>query len=185
MIAESILHVALASLRLLLPASQREPLLGDLVEEYAIRARSGSALAWLAGQVCRSVPAVLCMAVSRGPWLSTVGIAVGAWVTASAFESVAVAATLRWVGDRALLGAILSTLLGMLSMAGGGYVAALLRTGAAHVMAAVVLVVVMALMLVAGDTSPLWYQVMFLLLGPLAPLLGGALAVPRQLRPRR
>ena len=184
MIAERIVDVALATLRMLLPASQREPVLGDLTEEYAIRARSGSALPWLAGQVCRSVPVVLCLAARRGAWLSTTSIAVGAWVAASALESVAVAATSPWLGDRATLAAILSTLLGILSMAGGGYVAARLRTGAANVMAAVVLVVVIALMLTAGNASPLWYQLTFLLVGPLSPLLGGALA-GRQLRARR
>jgi hypothetical protein len=184
-IAERVLDVALVFLRVLLPTPQREPVLGDLAEEYAIRARSGCALPWLVGQVCRSVPAVLRMAASRGTWLTTIGIAGGAWVAASALESVAVAVTLRWVGDRTLLGAILSTLLGMLSMVGGGYVAARLRTGAAKVMAAIVLVVVMALMLAAGNTSPLWYQLTFLFFGPLAPLLGGALAGHHQLRSHR
>lgn len=185
MIAKSILRVAAAFLHVLLPASQREPVLGDLAEEYASRARSGSALPWLFGQVCRSVPAVFCMAVRRDAWLSTIGIAVGAWVAASVFESAAVVATSRLVGDRVVLGAMLGTLLGMLSMACGGYVAALLRPGAAHVMAAVVLIVVIALMLAPENTSPLWYQLTFLLVGPVAPMLGGALAGDHQLRPRR
>jgi hypothetical protein len=122
------------------------------------------------------------MAVSRSTWLGTIGIALGMWLAASALESFAVAMTLRWVGDQILLGTILSTLLGMLSMVGGGYLAARLRPGAASVMAAIVLIVVVALML-ADDESPLWYQLTFLLVGPLGPLLGGALAGRRQFRP--
>jgi hypothetical protein len=183
-ITESIRDLALTLLRVLLPAPYREPVLGDLAEEYAIRARSGPALSWLAGQICRSVPALLGMAVRRDSWLGTIGIGLAAWVAASMLESIAVAAASQWLGGRGLLVAVLSTLLGILSMAGGGYIAARFRRGAAIVMAALVFVVVVALMLTASQTYPLWHQLTLLLIGPLAPLLGGALAGDRQLRPR-
>jgi hypothetical protein len=125
------------------------------------------------------------MMVSRGIWFSTVAVALAMWVAASAVESIAGAAVSRWLSDRAVLGGVMSTIVGIFSMAGGGYVAARLRTGAAHVMACVVLVAVIALILTQGDTVPLWSQLMFLLIGPLGPLLGGELANVHRVRPHQ
>jgi hypothetical protein len=48
-------------LELFLPATYREVILGDLIEEYAIRYRSSArfVVAWYWRQVCRSIAPVL------------------------------------------------------------------------------------------------------------------------------
>src|SRR2546425_11109058 len=82
----------------LLPQRDREAVLGDLIEEYAIRARSASpstVARWLWGQVYRSVPLVLWSAIRRRGSLSTLSVALGAYIVAGTLESAGVAALSR------------------------------------------------------------------------------------------
>jgi hypothetical protein len=49
-------------------------------------------------------------------------------------------------------------------------------------MGAIVLALVVVLMLTDGDAAPLWYQLVFLIAGPIAPIAGGAIASRHHLR---
>lgn len=62
----------------LLPERDRDAVLGDLVEEYALRLRSASPSTvsrWYWGQVYRSIPPVLACTIRRGRWLGTIAVA--------------------------------------------------------------------------------------------------------------
>jgi hypothetical protein len=70
------LHVATWILLWLVPRREREPLVGDLTEEYALRANAASssaALKWYVQQVCASLPPLLWASFTRAAWISTVG----------------------------------------------------------------------------------------------------------------
>src|SRR5262245_22432864 len=86
----------------LVPKDVREALLGDLAEEYDERAKAGSpsaALKWYLREIGASIPSLLWFRLTRTAWLSTLGIAVLAylsvgvaqmivrWAFASAFAS--------------------------------------------------------------------------------------------------
>ena len=62
--------------------------------------------------------------------------------------------------------------------------AARIRQGAAAALSVIVAAVVIGLMMTMGDTVPLWYQVGFLVFGPLVSLAGGALSRRQERRSR-
>jgi len=67
-------------------------------------------------------------------------------------------------------------LCGVIAMTAAGYVAALLRPGAAPLLAVLVLVGASLMMVLDPDSVPLWYEGSFLVLGSLAPIAGAALS---------
>jgi len=62
----------------------------------------------------------------------------------------------------------------------GGYLAAWIRPGAATALAGIVIITVAVLMATKSDSMPLWYQLAFLIAGPLASLAGGTPFLRRQ-----
>jgi O-antigen ligase len=77
---------------------------------------------------------------------------------------------------------IMSVIVGLVAFACGGYVAARIRQPAALFMAAITFALVVFLMVTRGDALPIWYQILYLVLGPLAPMAGGAVASRQRLR---
>ncbi len=162
----------------LLPKSDREVMAGDLAEEYSIRIREAShasAVRWYWGQVFRSTSFTLWVAVIRGRWVATAGVALAAYVAASVLEYLTTVAISRLLAPSAAMNNVLSVVVGLTTMLLGGYVAAMIRRSAARALAAIVLIAVVLLMLAIPDSAPLWYQLAFLFLGPAASLTGGAL----------
>jgi hypothetical protein len=173
-------RTAIRLLEFLLPEEDREAVVGDLIEESAHRARvSSRAIAawWCWWQVARSIPLVLWSALRHRRWFGTLGVAITAYVAASVLESVGVTVVLRLLhpGDR--LAIVLSVIVGLATMALGGYAAASIRRGAAPVLAGIILIVVAVLMLTVPDSAPLWYGLTFLIVGPAAALAGGRLTL--------
>ena len=168
-------------LNALLPKSDREVMAGDLAEEYSIRVREAashaSAARWYWGQVCRSTSFTLYVALARGRWIATAGVALGAYVAASALEYMATAAISQLLVPTAGMSNVLSVVIGLSTMLLGGYVAARIRRRAAGALAAIILLAVVLLMLAVPDSTPLWYQIAFLVLGPAASLAGGMLVL--------
>ena len=163
----------------LLPGRELEYVVGDLVEEYALRSRRASTLqvkSWYTMQICRSIAPLLWASIAREGWLSTVGIAGAAWVAASAAEALGIA-LLQFVLVATSVGfTVASVAIGIATIAIGGYVAGRIRPASPAVMAAIVLVAVLGLMITASGTAPLWYALVFLVGGPLAALGGGVVA---------
>lgn len=65
------------------PAKYREAMLGDLIEEYNLRAKSASPLAasrWFWSQACRSIPSIVWSSLRSGNWLISMSIAAGVYI---------------------------------------------------------------------------------------------------------
>ena len=166
-----------------LPESDREAVLGDLVEEYGIRVRSASisnAASWYWTQVWRSIAPVLWVGIRRGGWLGTVGVALGAYIVAGMIEFVGTAVMARLLNPEGRAFPVLSVLVGLATMVLGGYFAAWIRPAAATVLAAIVILVIVVLFVSMRDSAPLWYGLTFLIFGPVAALAGGTLCRVRR-----
>jgi hypothetical protein len=161
----------------LVPLHTLDAALGDLAEEYALRAQGTSALrasSWYWAQVARSMPQMMWIDIRRGGVLTTFAVAFGAWVVASIVESLADIALIALFGSDGVVSALPGALVGLGALALGGYLAALVRPAAPKVLAALIAFVV-ALFMVAGiGSAPLWYGVAFLVFGPLMSIAGGA-----------
>ena len=166
----------------LLPAPVLEYALGDLAEEYVLRKESGSAATrWYWLQIARSLPVLFRHAVRSAGTFRTIAVALVLQFAASTTETLTLTG-IGFLGLSELTLQLVSVVIGLAGAACAGYVAARIRPPAAPLMAAITFAVVVTLMLTNGDGVPLWYQVLFLLAGPLAPLAGGAVASRRHLR---
>jgi len=176
-------RLAIRLLESLLREEDRDAVIGDLIEESAIRARRSSrasATRWYCGQVARSIPLVLWSELRRGHWFGTLSVAILAYVAASVLESVGTSVVLELLQPDPRLATVLSVIVGLATMVLGGYVAASIRRGAAHVLAGIIFIVVVVLFVAVPASAPLWYGLTFLLAGPLAALAGGRLNVIRR-----
>jgi hypothetical protein len=176
-------RLAIRLLESLLPKEDRDAIVGDLIEESALRARAStraSATWWYWGQVARSIPLVLWSERRRGQWLATLGVAMVAYIAASVLESVGTSLVLEQLRPDPRLATVLSVILGLMTMVLGGYVAAVIRQGAAPVLAGIIFIVVVVLLVTAPESAPLWYGLTFLIAGPMAALAGGRLSLRRR-----
>ena len=164
-------------LRCLLAEPDREAVIGDLIEEHALRqaSSSGHLSWWYWNQVARSVLPLVWMTVRRGRWLGVLGAALVAFVVVTVVESAAMTATFRLFIDP-VAQARASFVIGLAATALGGYVAAWIRRGAATMLAAMIALVVATMMIASRESVPLWFQLGYLILSPLASLAGGVLA---------
>jgi hypothetical protein len=175
--------VATWLLERVLPERDQEAILGDLIEEYELRARSTTppkVSRWYWGQVCRSIPRMVWGPVSRGRWLPTLGVAMGAYIAAGALEFAVTVEISKLLTPDALVYTVISLVVGLTTMVIGGYFATWIRPGAGTVMAGIVMIVVAVLMMTITDSAPLWYGLAFLVVGPLAALAGGTLCRGRR-----
>jgi hypothetical protein len=163
------LHLALWFLSRLAPEGQRESLTGDLLEEYALRARVGSsaaALGWCLRQVCASTVPLLRARLLCGAWLSTLGVAVLGYAAVGALE---------FAANRVMPGAhaagMIITFPAVVAIA---YVAAGVRRRAPIVLGAMMLVAVTGMTLTITEDVPTWYRVALFFVGPAAVGIGSA-----------
>ena len=161
---------------LFLPDHDREMVIGDLVEEHALLATSLSpahASRWYWKQVAASVGPVLWASFRCGGWLKTLGaaflgyLAVAVLVTAS---EAAMSALLR-VGDQ--MYSAISLAVGLPSMVLGGYVAASVRPRGAAALAVLTAVMWILALALTGTRASLWYQLLLIVMGPIASIAGG------------
>lgn len=168
----------------LLAAPALEYALGDLAEEYALRVEAGSTRAadhWYWMQLVRSLPALFGHAVRSAGALRTLAVAIAIHLGASVAESLAQGG-IQMLPLGNVAAGIMSVIVGLVAFACGGYVAARIRQPAALFMAAITFALVVFLMVTRGDALPIWYQILYLVLGPLAPMAGGAVASRQRLR---
>ena len=176
-------QVAKWLLERLLPERDRNTIVGDLIEESALRASASTRIAtawWCWGQVVRSIPLILWSDFRRRHWLGTLSVAIGAYVSASLIEFVSTAVISQMFRPDARLAIVLSVIVGLVTMALGGYVAAAIRQGAAPVLAGIIFIVVGVLFVTMPNSAPFWYGLTFLIAGPLAALAGGRLNLIRR-----
>ncbi len=181
--------IVIRLLEFTLSEKARDALVGDLIEESALRARASSRAStawWCCWQVARSIPLMLWSELRRRRSLSTVGVALGVYVFASVLEFVSTTAISNLFRPDAGLAYALGAVVGLATMVLGGYVAAAVRDGAAPTLAGIILIVVIVLFVTMPNSAPFWYGVTFLIAGPVAALAGGWLnATRRSWRTRR
>jgi hypothetical protein len=168
------LRVATWLLTRLLPKDLRESVLGDLNEEYA-RHRAASSPAgtrWYLWQLCRSVLPLLWLCLTRNAWLSTVAVALLAFLAFGETQSV-----IRWAisGSSAPLHTALDLLLVFPAIVVIGYCAEWLRPRSALLLGIVMAVTIIWMQVQqTGSAPPVWYRAVWYLAGP-AAYAGGRL----------
>jgi hypothetical protein len=161
----------------LVPEREREPLVGDLSEEYAVRANAASssvALKWCLRQVCASAPPLLWANLRRVAWLSTIGVAMLAYVAVGVVEF-----GVNWglsiaSGHETAAYNPVGMLITFPMVVIIGYSTARLRPSAPAVLATMMVVAVTVMTLSANESVPLWYRIAYFVVGPAAAILGGA-----------
>lgn len=164
----------------LVPKDVREPLMGDLAEEYALRvkaASSSAALKWYLKQICASIPPLLWTRLTRSVWLSTLGVAVLGYFAVGVVQIIirlviSSASTTRY--NPLDLIAIFPMVVLI------GYFAERFRRRSAIVLGVMMLLAITAMTVWATENSPLWYRVAWFFVGPVAAFIGGRLPLLRR-----
>lgn len=163
----------------LVPKDYREPLMGDLAEEYELRAKASSsaALKWYLRQICASIPPLLWTRLTRAAWPSTMGVAVLAYIAVAVADSLVKRAIPNWTADGTFAPNPLGLIITFLIVALIGYFAERLRRRAGLVLGVMLLIVITAMTVSAIRIgSPLlWYQHAWFFVVPAAAFIGGAL----------
>jgi hypothetical protein len=165
----------------LAPGSQREALMGDLAEEYALRsdaASSSAASKWYLRQVCASAAPLLRARLAGTAWISTIGVALFAYVAVGLVEGIVNGATASSSETNTAAYNPLGMFITFPMVVLIGYFAAWFRRRAAIVLAAMMLLSVTAMTLWANESMPTWYRIAYFLVGPAATCIGSALRRP-------
>jgi hypothetical protein len=176
------LHVATWIFSRLVRKGDREPLIGDLAEEYALRVNatsSSAALKWCLQQICASIPPLLWARLTRAAWLATLGVALLAYFAVGVVQLV-----IHWAipSSSAPVYKPLGLVIVFPMVVLIGYFAELFRRRAAIVLGAMMLLAITAMTVWTTENAPLWYRVAYFFVGPAAAFIGSAL---RSLRPAR
>jgi hypothetical protein len=173
-------RIASAILAWALSPDDRQVVLGDLVEEYAIRREERSALSarwWYWSQVLRSVPWLLWSPVPRIGWAGTVGVASAACAAQAAIE-LTTAIVFPRVFHSDARGAVPGTFAVVLgSMVIVSWIANRVRPGAGALLTLIASVDIVARALHVDIENVHLSQVLEGASAPMAALLGTALAV--------
>jgi hypothetical protein len=170
-----------------IPVPYREAMLGDLIEEYTLRAESSSPLAasrWFWSQACRSVPSMVWSWLRSWDWLISISIAMGVYIVMGTLKLAADLAISKFVAPRPMTEVVLAPVVFLATTAISGCIAARIRPGATIFLAlmAMITVAVSIALKVCTIPVPWWYQFGFLTLGPLSVLLTPAVFRSEQAR---
>ena len=159
----------------LVPKEFREPLIGDLTQEYSRRAQtvdSSAALKWYLKEICASIPPLLWTRITRSAWISTLGVAVVAYVAVFMTQMIIFRMIYTSFG---FVPRPIDLTVSFLIVACMGYAAERLRRRAAIVLGAIALLVATTMVVLTPQTSPLWFRIALPLVGPVAAFVGGLL----------
>ncbi len=173
------LHVANWVLTRLVSAEQREPLIGDLAEEYLRRANEAApsaALRWYVRQIWVSAPSLLWPRLR--PTAGRVGVALLAYVAVGIAEL----SVNRVVSGPVVTYDPVALLIMFPAVALIGYVAERYRRGAAFVLGAMMLLMVAAMTAWSAESPPTWYRIAYFFVGPAGAAIGGVLRSLRSAR---
>jgi hypothetical protein len=162
----------------LVPNDHREALMGDLEEEYALRAKAGSsaaALGWYLKQILASISPLLWMRLTRAAWLSTLGAALLAYCAVAVVDFMVKRVILSWTANGVLPPYAVGLVISFLTVVLIGYFAEQFRRRAAIVLGAMVMMTVVVMTMGMTGDSPLWYRAAWWLIGPAAAVIGSAL----------
>lgn len=159
----------------LVPKDLREPLLGDLAQEYSLRAQtvdSSAALKWCLKEICSSIPPLLWTRITRSAWASTLGVAVAAYLAVFVVQLIIFRVIYSSFGS---VSKPLDVTVSFLVVAFMGYVAERFRRRAAIVLGAIVLLIATSMIVWTTPTPPLWYRIAMIVVGPVAAFVGSLL----------
>lgn len=153
----------------LAPADQRDALIGDLLEEHALRIATApaSALKWYLRQVGVSIPALVWTRIRKPAWLVTLGVALLSYIATGLVEFfVKSRITHSMALDMAITfpGVVLIT-----------YLAGSLRRGAPLVLGSLMVLSVTLMTWLANEHLPLGYRIAYFVVGPAAVTVGNTL----------
>ena len=162
-----------------LPDPYREALLGDLIEEYALRTESTSrftASRWFWSQACRSVPSMFWASLRRGNCFISISIAMGVYFFMATLKFAADLMITKLASPDQTTQVILAPIVFLVTTAIGGCVAARIRRGTTIFLALMVTVTVAILinLRICSIPVPWWYQLGFLALGPMTVIIAPA-----------
>jgi hypothetical protein len=177
------LHLATWFLARLVPESEREPLVGDLMEEYALRTNATSssvALRWYLRQVYASAPSLLWARFRSVPWFSTIGVTFLGYIAVGLADFAVKWVIPNWTADGTFAPNPIGQLVMFPLLGGIGYFAARFRRGASILLTLVMLMVTLWMLWGTNENLPTWFRISYFVLGPAAVLAGGALASRRK-----
>ncbi|HZS46136.1 MAG TPA: hypothetical protein VFC63_13765 [Blastocatellia bacterium] len=159
----------------ILPVTYNDFLLGDLIEEYAIRLETTSQLAaclWFLSQTCRSLPSMV-WSLLRRDWLIRIRTAIVVYLGMAMLKIAAGLVISKAFAPRQTAHVIIGPILFLITAAIGGFAVARIREEATIFLALFVIVsVVTSIALnICPIPVPWWYQFGFLTLGPLMVLM--------------
>ena len=157
-----------------LAAGERDAVLGDLLEEFALRASVSSrqAARWYWSQALRSLPILLGHRARRDRWVSTAAVALAAYVIVGLLNAVGTSLVQPWLNGRGQIRYVVTAIVGLTAIAVGAHLASRVRPAAGLVLGALVMMVSLLFLVSPVDASPAWYQLTFLFLGPWAARRG-------------
>jgi len=159
-----------------IPGSACTAAIGDLSEEYFMRARLSSrarAARWYWAQMARSILPLWWAEARREGWVGTLGVAAGAYIVATAVESAADFVMANLLSSEAVATSAPGLVVGLAAMALGGYLAGSIRPASATLLPCLIFVIVVILMITSSQYVPMWYQIGFLVGGPVVSMAGG------------
>lgn len=162
----------------LLPRELGEVAVGDLNEEFPLRAQATSrarATWWFASQAAMSVPRLLLLSTRRLSWLKSVGVAVAAYVALGYAEPYMhrFVSLIAEPGFRAQL--VLDLCVGFTACASGGFLSTWVHRGSA-VLYSLISTAYLAFVMTRYGVNPelpAWFPVSFLVVALIAPIVGG------------
>jgi hypothetical protein len=169
------LKVATRIFSRLVSERDREPLIGDLEEEYALRTRidpSSAPLVWCLRQICSSIPPVVAARLVGEAWLATLGVALVAYFAVGLGQVLiylAIPASSAPTYDP--LGVIVTFPMVVVI----GYFAEKARRRAAVVLGAMMLLAITVVTALTTENAPAWYLAAYFFVGPLGAVVGGAI----------
>jgi hypothetical protein len=168
---------AIRILRWLLSERDREALIGDLVEECALRSAEPAqdSCRWCWEQVGRSVLPLLQARIRRRGWPGKLGAAAAAYVVVAPLVVASDVVALELSGGQPAVQAWISFLAFVAALMLGGCLATSIRRGAAAPLAAIVMVMSALWLAQMPDRPSIWYQLGLLLAGPSSAVAGGRL----------
>ena len=161
-----------------LPRQLGEVAVGDLVEEYRIRARTMSpakSALWFAWQAGSSLPRLLLMSAKPLPVLLSLGVAGVCFYLLGfaehymhvALDAVYEPPTFFWL--------LISNLaVGFTACACGGFLSTSLRRGSAAIYSLIGTALIVSDLPHAGSEVPVWFAATFVVVAFVAPITGGA-----------
>src|ERR1700678_1383760 len=163
-------------LETIVPTPYREAILGDLIEEYTIRAESTSrstASRWFWSQACRSVPSMILSSLRSGNCFTSMSVAVGVYVFMATLKLAADWMITKAVSPDQTTRVIVAPIVFLTAAAIGGCIAGRIRRGATIFLASMVTITVAVSIYLKVCTIPVpwWYELGFLTLGPLAVIV--------------